>query len=139
MAQLCLEWFWYYWQTRQPNVVQFMADNYPPAYTYADFGRDFKAELFNATMMADIVHASGARCGLILVGPVCECVSYQILCDHIETLRRLHTVPQQGFVQLEQCGRRREAGPFRWEFCCSHKFVTCNSRLIGRLQSVRAH
>ena len=29
--------------------------------TYADFAKDFTADFFNASLMADIVHASGAR------------------------------------------------------------------------------
>jgi alpha-L-fucosidase len=33
------EWFWYYWQgSKEPDVVEFMEKNYPPGFTYADFG-----------------------------------------------------------------------------------------------------
>ena len=38
-----------------------MKQFYPPSFRYQEFGRDFKAEFFNATKWAEIVAASGAK------------------------------------------------------------------------------
>nr|XP_002131484.1 alpha-L-fucosidase [Ciona intestinalis] len=56
------EWFWWYWkETRQKNVVDFMEKNYPPHFTYADFAKDFTAELYDPDQWADLFKESGAQ------------------------------------------------------------------------------
>lgn len=55
-------WFWYWWkQDPKAEIVKFVKDNYPPDITYADFAKDFRAELFDAKQFAELVAASGAR------------------------------------------------------------------------------
>ncbi|KAH9508467.1 hypothetical protein Btru_055284 [Bulinus truncatus] len=56
-------WFWWYWQGNQPSaaVVEFMKQNYPPGFTYADFAPQFTAEFYNPDQWADIFKASGAQ------------------------------------------------------------------------------
>lgn len=56
-------WLWYEWKGPNPDnwIVEYMQDNYPPDWTYADFGPQFNAEFFNPAMWADIFQASGAR------------------------------------------------------------------------------
>jgi len=55
------EWFWKYWHDGNKDCVDFMKKNYPPGFTYADFGPQFTAEMFNPNEWADIFKASGAR------------------------------------------------------------------------------
>ena len=55
------EWFWNYWRGGNWEVVQFMKNNYPPDFTYADFAAQFTAEFFNPNQWADIFKASGAK------------------------------------------------------------------------------
>ncbi|XP_029452378.1 plasma alpha-L-fucosidase [Rhinatrema bivittatum] len=56
------EWFWWYWwKQNQSCYVSFMEENYPPGFTYEDFGPLFTAEFYNASQWADILQASGAR------------------------------------------------------------------------------
>ncbi|KAK0054541.1 alpha-L-fucosidase [Biomphalaria pfeifferi] len=59
------EWFWYHWQGPQkwPAIQNFMAANYPPGWTYADFAEQFDtpAGLYDPDHWADIFNASGAR------------------------------------------------------------------------------
>lgn len=57
------EWFWWQWQgsTPNPDVVNFMKNNYPPGFTYADFGNQFTGEFFNPDEWTDIFNASGAK------------------------------------------------------------------------------
>ena len=56
------EWFWYRWKHQQiPSYVEFMKQNYPPNFEYADFGPMFKAEFFNPDTWAEILSKSGAR------------------------------------------------------------------------------
>ncbi|XP_074846554.1 plasma alpha-L-fucosidase [Carettochelys insculpta] len=56
------EWFWWYWkkEKKQPYVT-FMETNYPPDFSYEDFGPLFTAEFFDAKQWADILKASGAK------------------------------------------------------------------------------
>uniref|UniRef100_G1NJS8 alpha-L-fucosidase n=1 Tax=Meleagris gallopavo TaxID=9103 RepID=G1NJS8_MELGA len=56
------EWFWWYWQKekREP-YVKFMKANYPPGFSYEDFGPLFTAEFFDPNQWADILKASGAK------------------------------------------------------------------------------
>lgn len=56
------EWFWWYWQGRKfPSYVNFMEENYPPGFTYADFASQFHAELFDPVEWVDILASSGAK------------------------------------------------------------------------------
>ncbi|XP_022643958.1 alpha-L-fucosidase-like [Varroa destructor] len=56
------EWFWWDWQgVPNKDIVNFMAKNYPPGWTYADFARSFRAEFFNASQWADLFRRAGAR------------------------------------------------------------------------------
>ncbi|XP_010849768.1 PREDICTED: plasma alpha-L-fucosidase [Bison bison bison] len=56
------EWFWWYWQKEKiPAYVDFMKNNYPPDFTYEDFGPLFTAKFFDANQWADILQASGAK------------------------------------------------------------------------------
>ncbi|XP_033755187.1 alpha-L-fucosidase-like [Pecten maximus] len=54
-------WFWYYWHNREKSYVEFMEDNYPPSFTYADFAPDFHASLYDPDYWADIFEDSGAK------------------------------------------------------------------------------
>lgn len=56
------EWFWWNWQgAKDKATVDFMAKNYRPGFTYADFGPMFGAEFFDPSQWADIFKASGAK------------------------------------------------------------------------------
>ncbi|CAH0748069.1 unnamed protein product [Diatraea saccharalis] len=55
------EWFWAYWKGGDKEIVKFMADNYPPGFTYQDFAPMFKAEFFNASDFAELFLKSGAK------------------------------------------------------------------------------
>ncbi len=56
------EWFWWYWKgEKSKDAIDFMAKNYKPGYSYADFAADFTAELFDASQFVDIVKHSGAK------------------------------------------------------------------------------
>lgn len=57
------EWFWWDWQGNNPSkdVVDFMSKNYPPNFTYADFGNEFTTEFFDPNEWANIFSASGAK------------------------------------------------------------------------------
>lgn len=46
---------------KQKDVVQYMTDNYPPGFTYADFAPQFKAEFYDPYEWADIFKSSGAK------------------------------------------------------------------------------
>jgi alpha-L-fucosidase len=44
-----------------------MKENYPPNFTYQDFGVDLQMEFFDANLFADLIKDSGARyCDTIL-------------------------------------------------------------------------
>lgn len=57
------EWFWENWQTSPPNSPyrQFMAQNYRPDFTYADFGPQFTAEFYNPDQWAALFQKAGAK------------------------------------------------------------------------------
>ncbi|KAM9466790.1 plasma alpha-L-fucosidase [Clarias gariepinus] len=56
------EWFWWYWQGQKiPSYLLFMEKNYPPGFTYQDFGPQFTAEFFNAKDWVEIFASSGAK------------------------------------------------------------------------------
>ena len=42
-------------------MIEFMEQNYPPDFQYADFGPMFKAELFDPNEWADLLARSGAQ------------------------------------------------------------------------------
>ena len=55
-------WFWYEWKTvKDPAVLQFMKNNYPPGFTYADFASQFHATFYNPDKWAELFQASGAK------------------------------------------------------------------------------
>ncbi|XP_025781396.1 tissue alpha-L-fucosidase [Puma concolor] len=56
------EWFWWHWKGEGlPQYEQFMSDNYPPGFSYADFGPQFTARFFNPDSWADLFQAAGAK------------------------------------------------------------------------------
>ncbi|CAJ0589243.1 unnamed protein product [Cylicocyclus nassatus] len=57
------EWLWWFWKGDKPDkdVVNYIERNFRPGTTYADFARDFTAELFDPKEFADIVKSSGAK------------------------------------------------------------------------------
>mmetsp|Transcript_21538 Transcript_21538/g.61340 ORF Transcript_21538/g.61340 Transcript_21538/m.61340 type:complete len:585 (-) Transcript_21538:224-1978(-) len=56
------EWFWHRWKVENNEAVKdFMAKNYPPGFTYAEFAPQFRAEFFDANGWADLLAKSGAR------------------------------------------------------------------------------
>ena len=44
-----------------PNYIAFMKKNYPPGFSYPEFGPMFTAEFFEPLQWADILKSSGAR------------------------------------------------------------------------------
>ena len=54
-------WFWEALQRGIPDVVEFMSKNFPPKFTYQDFGSELKMEFFNASKFAQLVKDSGAK------------------------------------------------------------------------------
>ena len=56
------EWFWKDWEMGDhPDVNKFMKENYPPHFTYQDFGSQLTMEFFDPDWFADLVTASGAK------------------------------------------------------------------------------
>lgn len=58
------EWFWWHWQGQQPpdpECVKYMAENYPPGFSYPEFATGFHAQFFDPGEWADIFKASGAK------------------------------------------------------------------------------
>ncbi|KAL5017980.1 hypothetical protein ScPMuIL_003702 [Solemya velum] len=55
------EWFWEYWRTGNINAKEFMAKNYRPGFTYADFAPQFSAQFYDTQRWAEIFKESGAR------------------------------------------------------------------------------
>ena len=56
------EWFVENWEHKKdPVLVKFMEDNYPPGFSYADFAPMFRAELFDPDEWVDILESSGAK------------------------------------------------------------------------------
>ena len=54
-------WFWYWWRTGRKDETEFMKKNYPPGYTYADFGPHFSAALYDPDYWADVFKDAGAK------------------------------------------------------------------------------
>ncbi|CAH2074314.1 unnamed protein product, partial [Iphiclides podalirius] len=55
------EWFWSNWKGGDKKSEEFMAENYPPGFTYQDFAPMFKAEFFDPGQWADLFAKAGAR------------------------------------------------------------------------------
>jgi alpha-L-fucosidase len=57
------EWFWSNWQANGGNekYIQFMKDNYPPNFTYQDFGPMFTAEFYDPDSWARLFQKAGAK------------------------------------------------------------------------------
>uniref|UniRef100_A0A8C3VXL7 Alpha-L-fucosidase n=1 Tax=Catagonus wagneri TaxID=51154 RepID=A0A8C3VXL7_9CETA len=56
------EWFWWHWEAEKlPAYQNFMRENYPPNFSYADFGPQFTARFFHPDSWADLFEASGRR------------------------------------------------------------------------------
>ena len=55
------EWFWNYWKTQKiQSYIDFMNENYPPNFQYADFAPMFTSEMYDPNSWADLFKASGA-------------------------------------------------------------------------------
>ncbi|KAK7863562.1 hypothetical protein R5R35_011185 [Gryllus longicercus] len=54
------EWFGELWKAKKNSVVSFM-NNYPPNFTYKDFGQQFTAEFYDPLAWANIFVKSGAK------------------------------------------------------------------------------
>ncbi|KAM6173798.1 tissue alpha-L-fucosidase [Erethizon dorsatum] len=56
------EWFWWHWQGEERLGYRlFMRDNYPPGFTYGDFGPQFTARFFHPDEWAQLFQAAGAK------------------------------------------------------------------------------
>ncbi|XP_018566616.1 alpha-L-fucosidase [Anoplophora glabripennis] len=55
------EWFWSQWKNNNKKYVDYMEKNYAPGFTYQEFAKDFRAELFDATEWANLFKKSGAK------------------------------------------------------------------------------
>ncbi|KAF5277101.1 hypothetical protein FQA39_LY06339 [Lamprigera yunnana] len=55
------EWFWINWKSNISYYVNFMKNNYPPDFTYQEFGKDFTAEFFIPADWALLFQQSGAK------------------------------------------------------------------------------
>lgn len=56
------EWFWWHWQMNGTAAyLDFVARNYPPGFSYADFAPRFKAQFFDADRWAELFKKSGVR------------------------------------------------------------------------------
>jgi alpha-L-fucosidase len=51
----------FYLGSKNPKYVDFMKRNYPPGFTYPDFGPMFTAEFFEPQQWAEILKSSGAK------------------------------------------------------------------------------
>ncbi|XP_055979086.1 tissue alpha-L-fucosidase [Sorex fumeus] len=56
------EWFWWHWKGDAKSQYQrFMRDNYPPGFSYAEFGPLFTASFFDPEAWASLFQAAGAK------------------------------------------------------------------------------
>ena len=53
--------FWLYWKNNASEIMQYLKQNYPPDFTYADFAATFRAELFNPDEWADILKSARVK------------------------------------------------------------------------------
>ena len=49
------------WKSNDSGITKFMKENYPPTFTYQDFGLELKMEFFDPNWFADLVYDAGAR------------------------------------------------------------------------------
>ncbi|GAB5574684.1 tissue alpha-L-fucosidase [Prionailurus iriomotensis] len=94
------EWFWWHWKGEGlPQYEQFMRDNYPPGFSYADFGPQFTARFFNPDSWADLFQAAGAK----------------IRSPDNKASRRLHKLAKSCVLELELqgCGSPSRFGCLR--------------------------
>lgn len=62
VPSLTSEWFVWFWKgLNRSTEVEFMRANFRPDFQYADFAPMFTAELFNSTVLAQLIANSGAR------------------------------------------------------------------------------
>lgn len=55
-------WFWELWRDNKSEpIVKYVKDNFKKDFTYADFAKDYTAELFDPNDWAEIFKASGAK------------------------------------------------------------------------------
>ena len=74
------EWIWWYWRgSKNKMVVDFMAKNYRPDFTYADFAPMFTAEFYDADKWAGVLQKSGAQ----LVRYISKYTYYICICVYI--------------------------------------------------------
>lgn len=52
---------WMNWKNGDPDTLKYIKQNYPPDFTYADFGPTFRAEFYDPYRWADILKNSGAK------------------------------------------------------------------------------
>ena len=52
---------WLDWMNGNPDTLKYIKQNYPPDFTYADFGPTFRAEFYDPYQWADILKNSGAK------------------------------------------------------------------------------
>ncbi|XP_063241506.1 alpha-L-fucosidase-like [Bacillus rossius redtenbacheri] len=55
------EWFWSFWRQNEEKYVNFMKNNYPPNFTYQEFAKQFRTELYEPNKWADIFSSAGAK------------------------------------------------------------------------------
>ncbi|XP_012666840.1 tissue alpha-L-fucosidase [Otolemur garnettii] len=56
------EWFWWHWKGEGLAPYQsFMNENYPPGFSYADFGPEFTARFYHPEEWASLFQAAGAK------------------------------------------------------------------------------
>ena len=79
------EWFWWNWKgAKIPSYIEFMKENYPPNFEYADFAPQFTAEFFDPDSWADLFKVSNQITLLHLNGkispPICKMFLHKKIC-----------------------------------------------------------
>jgi len=59
--QSAAEWFWNAWASGEPDFVNYVNDNFPPGWSYADFANAFTAEFWDPNAWAQLFQQSGAK------------------------------------------------------------------------------
>lgn len=55
-------WFWELWRDNKSDAItHYMKENFKKGFTYADFAKEYTAELFDPHDWAEIFKASGAK------------------------------------------------------------------------------
>ena len=62
---------WVNWHQNVSEIVQYMKQNYPPNFTYADFAATFHAEFFNPDEWADILKSAHIK--LVIADGLISC------------------------------------------------------------------